>query len=49
MQLFKNKKTFLKFFLHFRNLYKIWNTFKKKLSLTDDFLMKLETGKSGVI
>ena len=29
----KNKKSFQNFFLHFRNLHKIWNTLKKKKSL----------------
>ena len=41
MQLSENQKFFVNFFLHFRNLHKILNTFKKKLSLTGDFLLKL--------
>ena len=48
MQLSENQKFFVNFFLHFRNLHKILNTFKKKLSLGCDFLLKLQPGKIGV-
>lgn len=41
MQSFQNQKNFLNFCQHFGNLRKISNTFKKTLSLTDDFLLKL--------
>ena len=41
MQLSQNQEIFSDFFLFLRNLHKILNTFKKKLSLTGDFLLKL--------
>ena len=45
---FKIKIYFLNSFLHFGNLYKIWNTLNQKLSLTGDFLLKVLTGKRGI-
>ena len=37
----ETKKYFLDFFLHFRNLHKIWNALKKKLISRGDFFLKL--------
>ena len=48
MELFENQKKFSEFFLHFRNVYKIWNTLKKNLALRGDFFLKLLTEKGGV-
>ena len=36
---------FLNFFLHFGNLYKIWNPLKQNMSLGGNVLMKLYTAK----
>ena len=53
MQLSQNEEIFCDFFLfyffflHLRNLDKIWNTFNKKISLRADFFLKLKTAKSG--
>ena len=41
MQLFQNQKKFSQFFPDFQNLHKVFNTFKKNLSLTGDLLLKL--------
>ena len=43
----KIKKYFLNFFLHFQNLDKIWNTWKKKMSLRGYLFPILSTAKSG--
>ena len=37
----QTKKYFLNFLLHFQNLYKIWNTLKKKMSLGGYFFLVL--------
>ena len=39
MELFQNQKNFFEFFLHFRNVYKIWNSLKKNLALGGDFFL----------
>ena len=39
----KNKKLFLNFFLHFRNLHEILNICKKKMSFIADLFAKLRT------
>ena len=41
LQLYQNQKKLSQFFVHFRNLQKIANTFKKNLSLRGHFLLKL--------
>ena len=43
-----NKNYFQQFFLHFRNLPTIWNTFNKKIRVTAVFFPKLKTSKSRV-
>ena len=43
----KIKKYFLNVFLHFQNLDKIWNTWKKKMSLRGYLFPILSTAKSG--
>ena len=49
MQLIQKRKTFSQFlFLHFQNLYEIWNIFKKKDTLIADILLKLGTPKNVV-
>ena len=44
----KNKKFFLNFFLHFRNLHYILNIFKKKMTLIPDLFPKLRTRENVV-
>ena len=44
----KNKKLFLNFFLHFRNLHEILNIFKKKMTFIADLFPKLRTPKDVV-
>ena len=48
MQLSPNQKKFSEFFSAFPEYTKNFEYFKKKLSLTVDFLVKLYTGKSRV-
>ena len=42
------EKNFLNFFLHFRNLHKIFNPLGKKMSLRGYLFLKFRTAKSGV-
>ena len=44
----KTKKYFRNIFLHFRNLHKLWNTFRKKMSLLSYLFLKLYTAKCRV-
>ena len=39
----KNKKLFLNFLLHFRNVHEILNIFKKKMTLIADLFPELRT------
>ena len=41
-------KYFLNFFLHFRNLHKIWNNLKRKMTLRGDFFLLLSTANNGL-
>ena len=44
----ENKKPFLDFFLHFRNLVSIWNIFNKKITLIEDVFPKLRILKTSL-
>ena len=46
MELCQMEKKFVNFFLHFRNLYKILNTLRKKMNLRGDLFLKLYTAKN---
>ena len=41
MQLSQNQTIFSLFFLHFRNLYKTWNTLKENMFLRGSLFLKL--------
>ena len=49
MQLSQSQKIYLNFFLYFMNVHKIWNTLKKKMSLTGYSFLKLKTSKAGLL
>ena len=44
----KNKKLFLNFFLHFRNVHEILNICKKKMTFIADLFLKLRAPKNVV-
>ena len=48
MQFSKKQKAFLKFFLQFSNVYKILNTFSKKITLIANVFSKLQIPKNVV-
>ena len=47
MQSSQNETIFAQFFLRFRNLHKIWNTLKQKMTLKGYLFLKLKTANSG--